>query len=210
MTARDAKALIPFLECDDQRVRRSALAGLAYTTGEERYVRRAAEDLDDELKFIIRECTYRASARDGVPLTYPLFRSYFFLRPDYDECDRSKLAPLLPLFRAVADNYNPDIVDEVWEYGLEPLCWLGVRQDARVLYQHHDDEDLSRRNQVLCAISRILKLGLPEYDTKNFLRHESDLQEKVRHALEREEILPKKKKEEVSPDGLLTSVVSMP
>jgi hypothetical protein len=188
MTAKEARAVIPFLKSEDEWVRRAALSGLAYATGEERYIRLAAEDLDDFLQHHHPDKTKKLD----YPLRY-FFDCYFFLSPEYKKEEKTKLIPLLPLFRVVAQNYREEIAHEICEHGLWPLFNLGVRQDVTTLYGHHNDKSMNVRYALVYSISRILKLDLPDYDWEDFPKHERELQEKLREALEREAILPKKK-----------------
>jgi hypothetical protein len=195
MNAEESKDLLPFLDSKEDWLKRAALAGLTYITREEKYIKLATKDVDEFLKNVNPDVGFKG-LEEGVSFApYPLlFRHYFFLESAQGDEERSAQAAFLPLFRAVARNYNEAWRHTFMECGIEPLCRLGTTEDLATLYQFHDNKDVGVRKQVLAGISRILKLkGLDyNYSDDDFHKVEKECQQKVRDALEREGILPKK------------------
>jgi hypothetical protein len=193
MNAEESKDLLPFLDSKEDWLKRAALASLTYITREEKYIKLATKDVDEFLKNVNPDVGFKG-LEEGVSIApYPLFfLHYFFLRRAFDDEERVAQAAFLSLFRAVARNYNEEWRHTFMECGIEPLCRLGTKDDLATLYRFHDNKDVEIRNLVFRGMSRILKLGLSNYDDDSFLKVEEEFQQKVRDALEREGIVPKK------------------
>jgi hypothetical protein len=194
MNADEAEDLLPFLDSKEDWLKRAALASLTYITREEKYIKLAVEDVDYFLKNVNPDIGFKG-LEEGITFgAYPLFFDhYFFLREPLGDEERARQAPFLPLFRAVARNFKEEERRWFMECGMEPLCRLGTKDDLAALYQFHDNKNVGVRMQVLAGISRILKLGLDcNYADDDFHKVEKEYQQKVRDALEREGILPKK------------------
>jgi hypothetical protein len=193
MNAEESKVLVPFLDTKEDWLKRAALAGLTYITREEKYIKLATEDVDDFLKNVDPNVGFKG-LEDGITFgAYPLFfRHYFFLQDPSRE-EEANQAFFLPLFRAVARNYNEEWRHTFIKSGIAPLCRLGTKEDLSILYRFHDNRNVGIRQQVIAGISRILKLGLDcRYSDDDFHKVEKEYQHKVRDALKGEGILLEK------------------
>ncbi len=162
------KTLNPVLQSRDAWSRRTALAGLAYATGETNYVNLAAEDVRSWL---------RMNNGFNGPDGYKFLQCYFYLTPDYYEEESLKLTRLLPIYRMVVDS-NGDL-----DHGLNQLASFGTQDDLQRLFRFHDQKETRKRQCVIRGISRILDLGLPNYTEPDFLAHEPEFQRWVKQAV---------------------------
>jgi hypothetical protein len=163
--------LAPLLKANDAKVRRAALAGLAYATSDPKYIKQAVVDIGAALKTIGNPTAFS-------PQRQQLFQCYFYLNSyGYgDREDGAKLTPLLPLYRLLLDNGDLD-------RGLGPISLFGSKDDLERLYRYHNHHETRYRQMVISGISRILNLGLPNYTEPDFLAHEAEFQWWVKEAI---------------------------
>jgi hypothetical protein len=193
----ESKALVPFLKSHDTWLRRAAIAGLTCATKETKYMTMAHQDIEQFVKTTGAFSTIKdLDGGRGDYVLYPLlFSHYSFLSVGWSREEDAEAPAYLPLFRLVARSKDaPEWVR--WEHGARPLCRIGTREDARLLYEYcRDGEgrekketpgDSSNRREIIVAISRILHLNWADSD---FLAGEQEQLRKIAEALVKEGIL---------------------
>jgi len=194
--------LVPFLKSDDIWLRRAALAGLVYATKAPKHLAMAHKDIEQFLKTPYSASGFKGP--DGVFGYGPygvLFRHYFFLSVGWSREEDKSASAYLPLFRLVAQCKRMPTAYR-WEHGVKPLCRIGVKEDARFLYDFCRDrtgdkqklwlfESADRRQEMMMGMSRILGLGLSRRSESDFLKNEQTQHQSITEALIKAGIIKK-------------------
>jgi hypothetical protein len=187
LTAKQAEALVPFLDNDDPWVKRSALAGLLWATGRPEYIERSIADIKQFLDTnALNQHIDGFEQGTKILPQFMLFEVYFFLPLGGGREEDERAAFLRPILRMIAG--HPRLPEDVRDfYGLEPLLRKADRSDATFLYaryrQRHAMLRPYKRQQFIMAFSRILQLGLSNWCETDFLRYEHDQHRTVTKAL---------------------------
>ena len=190
---------VPFLRSSDIWLRRAALAGLVYTTREQKYMDMAQKDIEH---FIDTTGSARTivgpDGRDGYGPLSLLFDHYFLLSTFWSSEEAEAGKAFLQLFRMLA--HSDKLPERLrWTHGVRPLCRIGTRLDAKFLYQYcqHRDTQVKReilrlpsnRQEIIMGISRIFDLGLSSWVESEFLKKEQEQHRRITDALVEEGII---------------------
>jgi hypothetical protein len=188
-----AKEVEPFLQSKDVWVRRAALGAVTWATMDPKRItemdREVATFFGGDLKELV------PGFEPGVSFApVPLFmKAYFPLECGWSAEEDARKAPLLPVFRRIADDMRADPWTR-WQNGISPICRLGTTEDVAKLWSWYTtndapfrkvllDQNPYNRQALLMGLSRILDLELPNWVQEQFLVKEKEQAETVRKLL---------------------------
>ena len=193
LTAADAPAVVPLLDAKNIWLKRAAVGGLARATRDPKYVQMVITDVREFLK-----TTKLGDEAEGLDpgarrsAYYLLLNHYFFLRTGWSEEGNAESAAYAEAFRLFARSLDKNESAQ-WLYGIKPLCIAGTKDDLKLLYDYYCSDRLGPRRRILgnpsyrqallMGISRILNLGLLNWQEKDFIEKEDEQHRQVREAL---------------------------
>ncbi|MHC5057259.1 MAG: hypothetical protein ACYTKD_21490 [Planctomycetota bacterium] len=191
MTPKEAGILVPFLESEDEWLRRAAIAGLCHATRREEYLKPAMEDMKRYVRTppLDDEANGPEEYVGFSPWWYPFFEHYYFLSVGWSAEKDASATAYLPLFRQVMK--EPHFGERgQWRHGMRPLCRAGTREDIPALYRYlfvdgPSDvlESSYNRQALLRGMARILEIELANWSSVSFSAHEKGQRAKVLAAL---------------------------